>query len=155
MCRTERLSVSEDFNAMTVDKWQTQPLQVLAGDIQNFIATDNVVRYLNTTDTKTNHQLHAPVEFCKSAPFPLSFLDDYKLKKQLQARKGEAGVKKELKANRDAWINHNKVNQYELGFEENGTSTVHAKLNQVMQEVLERNGDRLLWVPPSLPVNGV
>lgn len=50
MCRTERLSVSEDFNAMTVDKWQSHPLHLSAGDIQNFIATDNVVRYLNETD---------------------------------------------------------------------------------------------------------
>ena len=59
MCRTERLSVSEDFNAMTIDKWRTQPLQVTAGDIQNFIATDNVVRCLNDTGDNSQHSLHA------------------------------------------------------------------------------------------------
>jgi hypothetical protein len=43
------------------------------------------------------------------------------------------------------------VNQYKLGLEGNGTPAVNAKLHQVLQEVLEHNGDRLLWVPPSLP----
>lgn len=151
MCRTERLSVSDDFNAMTVDKWQSQPLHVTAGDVQNFIATDNVVRFLNDTDSTTNQPLHAPIEFCKSAPFPLSFLDDYKLKQQLRARRREGSVQKELRANRDAWIDHKKVHQYKLTFQEGETSAANAKLTQVLQEVLDRNGERLLWVPPSLP----
>ncbi len=151
MCRTERLSVSDDFNAMTIDKWQNQPLHVSAGDVQNFIATDNVVRFLNDTDSKATHQLHASIEFCKSAPFPLSFLDDYKLKQQLRARRREGAVQKELRANRDAWIDHGKVHRYKLGFLESETPAANAKLTQVIQEVLERNGERLLWVPPSLP----
>lgn len=151
MCRTERLSVSEDFNAMTIDKWQSQPVQVSAGDVQNFIATDNVVQFLNDTDTNVKHQLHAPVEFCKSAPFPLSFLDDYKLKQQLRARRREADVQKELRANRGAWISRKEVNQYKLRFAENGAPAVNAKLNQLLGEVLGRNGEKLLWVPPSLP----
>ena len=151
MCRTERLSVSDDFNAMTVDKWQSRPLQVSAGDVHNFIATDNVVQFLNENDTKATHPLLAPIEFCKSAPFPLSFLDDYKLKQQLRARRRRADVQKELRANRDAWIDHKKVHQYKLTFQNSGTPTVNAKLTQVMEEVLDRNGEKLLWVPPSLP----
>lgn len=151
MCRTERLSVSDDFNAMTVDKWHSQPLQVTRGDVQNFISTDNVVRFLNDTDSNANHQLHAPIEFCKSAPFPLSFLDDYKLKQQLRLRRREAGVQKELRSNRDAWIDHGKVHQYKLKFQKTETPAANAKLSQVLEEVLDRNGERLLWVPPSLP----
>ena len=151
MCRTERLSVSEDFNAMTVDKWQTQPLQVSGGDIQNFIATDNVVRYLNETNDKPHHQLHAPVEFCKSAPFPLSFLDDYKLKHELRARMGEPDVRQQLRANPTAWINHQKVNRYDVVLNGEETAATNAKLDQVLGEVLGDNGERLLWIPPSLP----
>jgi hypothetical protein len=151
MCRTERLSVSQDFNAMTVDKWQSQPLQVSAGDIQNFIATDNVVRYLNEIDLQSKHQLHAPVEFCKSAPFPLSFLDDYKLKQQIRAKKQKIDVRKVLKANSAAWINHRTVHRYKVVVADDGSSATNAKLNQVLQEVLGQNGENLLWIPPSLP----
>ena len=151
MCRTERLSVSQDFNAMTVDKWQSHPLQVSSGDIQNFIATDNVVRYLNETNSPSGHQLHAPIEFCKSAPFPLSFLDDYRLKQQLRERMSEADVRKVLKANSSAWINRRAVHRYENILENNHGSASNAKFNQVLKEVLGENGERLLWIPPSLP----
>lgn len=151
MCRTERLSVSQDFNAMTVDKWQAHPLQVSSGDIQNFVATDNVVRYLNEIDTQSKHQLHAPIEFCKSAPFPLSFLDDYKLKQQLRARKNKADVRKVLKANATAWISHRTVHRYKDVLADDGSSATNAKLSQVLQEVLGQNGENLLWIPPSLP----
>ena len=151
MCRTERLSVSDDLNAMTIDKWRRQPLQVSSGDIQNFIATDNVVRCLNDTEDNTQPRFHAPVEFCKSAPFPLSFLDDYKLKKHLRKRRTEAAVHKELRANVVAWISHKKVNGYKLSFADNGTSACNAKLIQVINEALDKSGEMLLWVPPSLP----
>lgn len=151
MCRTERLSVSQDFNAMTVDKWQSQPLQVSAGDIQNFIATDNVVRYLNETDSQSKHQLHAPVEFCKSAPFPLSFLDDYKLKQQIRVKKQRPEVRKVLKANLAAWINHSKVHRYKVVVPDDASPTSNAKLTHILREVLGQNGENLLWIPPSLP----
>ena len=151
MCRTERLSVSEDFNAMTVDKWRTQPLQVTAGDIQNFIATDNVVRCLNDTGDTSQRSLHAPVEFCKSAPFPLSFLDDYKIKSQLSSRKDEPEVRRQLELNRSAWINHGEVNKYELLFQDGANAAQNSKFSQVLEEVTANNGELLLWVPPSLP----
>ena len=150
MCRTERLSVSEDFNAMTRDKWQSDPLQISVGDIQNFIATDNIVRYLNETNDKPHQQLHAPVEFCKSAPFPLSFLDDYKLKHELRARAEESDVRQQLRVNSTAWISHRKVNRYKTLFNGNETAAANAKLDQVLGEVLSSNGEQLLWVPPSL-----
>lgn len=134
---------------MTVDKWQSQPLQVAEGDIQNFIATDNVVRVLNEVDTLSKHPLHAPVEFCKSAPYPLSFLDDYKLKQQLRTRRNRAVVRKALRVNSAAWINHRSVNRYRLISESPLSS--NAKLAQILQEVVGHNGAHLLWIPPSLP----
>ena len=151
MCRTERLSVSNDLNAMTIDKWQRQPLQITSGDIQNFIATDTLVRFLNDTDEKPNATLAAPVEFCKSSPFPLSFLDDYKLKKRLKSRSEEELVDSAIRNNDGAWIKHRKVNKYKLDLSGGHGSVANSKLAQILGEVLEKNGDRLLWVPPSLP----
>ena len=150
MCRTERLSVSDDFNAMTIDKCESKPLRLTAGDIQNFVATDNVVRALNEDSTVKN-KLHAPVEFCKSAPFPLSFLDGYKIKEKLKVHRKDSSINKELQANKAAWINHKKVNGFKLDLSESDALATNAKLNHVLAEVLDRNGENLLWVPPSLP----
>jgi hypothetical protein len=151
ICRTERLCVSDNFNAMTVDKWQTTPLQLAAGDINNFIATDSVVRFLNKTESRPIHQLHPPIEFCKSAPYPLSFLDDYKIKFQIRARKHEPELRKKLKLHANAWIDHRFVNKYKLDFRGRSGDATNAKFNQVLQETLGENGEKLLWIPPSLP----
>ncbi|MGI9459239.1 MAG: helicase C-terminal domain-containing protein, partial [Pirellulales bacterium] len=154
MCRTERLSVSEDFNAMTRDKWRDQPLKLSSNDINSFVATDNIVQYLNEKHLlDSTRQLHAPIEFCKSAPFPLSFLDDYRLKNEIRKLKNNRDLKKQLetKANSLAWINHREVKKYGLNFDNSTAPTMNAKLDQVLQEVLAQNGDKLLWVPPSLP----
>jgi len=150
MCRTERISVSQDYNAMTVDKWHTHPLHMSSGDIENFIATDNIVRCLNESDPKAKNQLHPPVEFCKSAPFPLSFLDDYKLKQQIRARKREPHVRKMLKANSSAWIDHRRIQRYRT-VDKDASQAANGKLMQVLDEVLGSNGENLLWIPPSLP----
>ncbi|MDB4777836.1 DEAD/DEAH box helicase [bacterium] len=150
ICRTERLSVSEDLNAMTVDKWKEQPLAVTKGDVENFIATDNIVQMLNDLeDGKTS--LHPPVEFCKSAPYPLSFLDGYKLKKELRSWKDDSDLRKSLRANPEAWINYHKVKDYSLELTGNEINTASSKLKQVMDEVFGDQGEKLLWIPPSLP----
>lgn len=151
MCRTERLSVSEDHDAMTQDKWHDCPVVLTHGDVQNFVATDNVVQALNLTIDKKSNQLHAPVEFCKSAPFPLSFLDDYTLKKTLKEKKAEPSIRRSLKANRSAWLDHNQIQDYEFSLSENGSPFANARMTRLVEEALSCQAEKLLWVPPSLP----
>lgn len=151
MCRTERLSVSDDHDAMTQDKWHDGPVALTHGDVQNFVATDNVVRALNLTCERKSQELHAPVEFCKSAPFPLSFLDDYKLKKVLKAKKDEPTIRACLEANGCAWLDHDRIDGYELAVGAPGTPFANARLTGLVEEALAYQAERLLWVPPSLP----
>lgn len=151
MCRTERLSVSEDHDAMTEDKYHNQPVTMTAGDIENFIATDGLVETLNRTIEQPSQQLHSPVEFCKSAPFPLSFLDDYKLKRVLKAKKDDPDVRSSLDNNPRAWLDHKKIGIYKMVVGGNGSSFANAKLTQLVDEALSNNAECLLWVPPSLP----
>lgn len=149
MCRTERLSVSEDHDAMTEDKWQNQPVAMTAGDVKNFVATDKVVEALNRTIEQPSQQLHSPVEFCKSAPFPLSFLDDYKLRRVLKARKDDPDVRASLRENPAAWLDHKRIRNYSMVV--GGSDFANARLTQLVDEALCMNAECLLWVPPSLP----
>lgn len=151
MCRTERLSVSEDHDAMTEDKWHDGPVAMTQGDVQNFVATDNVVQALNVTIDRQTHQLHAPVEFCKSAPFPLSFLDDYKLKKVLKEKKTQPTVQATLQANRVAWLDHERIDKYQLTVGGDGSHFANARLTSLVETALGSQAEMLLWVPPSLP----
>jgi hypothetical protein len=151
MCRTERLSVSEDHDAMTQDKWQDSPVALTHRDVRNFVATDNVVRALNLTCERKSQELHAPVEFCKSAPFPLSFLDDYKLKKVLKSKRAEPPIQTCLEANLDAWLDHDRIEKYEMVVGGTGAGTPNARLAVLVDEAPACRAERLLWVPPSLP----
>ncbi len=151
MCRTERLSVSEDDDAMTQDKWLDGPVALTHGDVQNFVATDNVVRALNLACERKSQELHAPVEFCKSAPFPLSFLDDYKLKKVLRAKRDEPTIRSCLEDNGGAWLDHDRIDRYEMAVGAPGSPFANARLTSLVGEALAGRAERLLWVPPSLP----
>ena len=151
ICRTERLSVSEDHDAMTQDKWLDSPVALTQGDVQNFVATDNVVQALNRTCERKSQELHAPVEFCKSAPFPLSFLDDYKLKKVLKSKRAEPSIQACLEANVDAWLDHDRIDNYEMVVGGTGAAARNARLAVLVDEALSCRAERLLWVPPSLP----
>jgi hypothetical protein len=151
MCRTERLSVSEDHDAMIQDKWQDNPVVISQGDIQNFIATDNVVKALNLICHRRSDELHAPVEFCKSAPFPLSFLDGYKLKTELKAKKADTTIRTCLGANSGAWLDHERIQNYDMVVGGNSSSFGNARLTRLVDEALGCQAETLLWVPPSLP----
>jgi hypothetical protein len=150
ICRTERQSVSQDYNAMTVDKWHNDPVTVGSGDIKNFLVTDEIVQCLNRLLGDSRQPLQPPIEFCKSAPFPLSFLDDYKIKELLHQNKDEPEVQEVLKSNSAAWIDHKRIGQYAPLFDRQSEVT-NTKFDRVLDEVLGGNGHNLLWVPPSLP----
>ncbi len=151
MCRTERLSVSENHDAMTQDKWHDSPVILTPGDVQNFVATDNVVKALNLTIERQSQHLHAPVEFCKSAPFPLSFLDDYTLKKTLKAKKAVPTIRSCLEANGGAWLDHNRIDNYDMTVGDDGSPFANARLTRLVEEALACQAESMLWVPPSLP----
>ena len=151
ICRTERLIVSEDHDAMTEDKLHNQPVAMTVADIANFVATDSVVQTLNRTIEQSSQQLHSPVEFCKSAPFPLSFLDDYKLKRVLEANKDDPDVQSSLKDNPAAWLNHKTISSYSMVVGRSNSDFANARLTQLVDEALCNNASCLLWVPPSLP----
>ena len=151
ICRTERLGVSKDHDAMTVDKWHDQPIMPTVADIQNFTVADQLVQRLNGLIQRKADQLHAPIEFCKSAPYPLSFLDDYKLKRELRSRRDNPELRSALLAGPSAWIDHKQVDKYEFIAGGNGQPSANARFSQVADEVLSKNAERLLWVPPSLP----
>ena len=153
ICRTERLLVSNGSNAMTRDIGFTQPLQLSSGDVRGFIATDRIVQQLNRLIANSGNSLSSPVEFCKSAPFPLSFLDGYQLRKKLEnvEEKHPKQLQSVLSSNPAAWISHEDINGYADLINADASNTPNAKLLNVMQQVLEGNAEQLLWVPPSLP----
>lgn len=140
--RTERLLVSDDNNTLLKNSHVSVGLK--KEDILNFIETDKIIVKLNEVLKKGNHTL---VDFSKSSPYPLSFMDQYKIKEDLRIL---ASKNKELKNllnnHKDAWINLDRIQLYKsLGEIPNGN------LRILMDNVFANGMWKNLWLSPSLP----
>lgn len=148
ICRTERASVADEAALMIEDRWDP-PLEVGPGDIENYRHTDRVARALEST----GHSLGKPVDYCKSAPYPLSYLDHYQLKEQLRRCSDEPAVQAVLRRSKAAWLDLDAVHRYRfkpasgIGKE----PVTNARLSMLVDTAIGDHGARLLWVPPSLP----
>lgn len=148
ICRTERQIVTTDSDAMIRDKWREDPIAFDMCDVRNYIATDQIADAMSLAYKDKQRAIGKPVEYCKSAPHPLSYLDGYALKKLLKEVRRNKGVRMALKKNSDAWLDLRRINRYALNI---GTSCGHARLSRLVEESIGTAGAKLLWVPPSLP----
>lgn len=149
ICRTERHIVGEAGNSLIHDSWKFDRLPFGTGDIRNFTLTDAVVRALEKATTVNGK----PVEFCKSALYPFSFLERYQLKEKLKANLKHKGVREALQKSRSAWIDLDKVDDYSWQLDTDGKADgpSHARLKLLADKALGNRGAEMLWIPPSLP----
>ncbi len=155
ICRTERQIVAADAGAMISDKWRRELLRFDLRDVHNYIATDQITKWMSLAYEGKRHVIGRPVAYCKSAPHPFSYLDGYALKRLLKDCRRNDGVRTALRNNPDAWLDLRKINRYKLVV---GTSCdhksllcSHAPLMKLVEEAIGPSGSKLLWIPPSLP----
>ena len=138
MARTERLSVTPDRNGMLVER-QSDRVAVEPGDLRSFAALDAIARRLDSGDV---------LEYWKSAPYSLGFMEHYKLIRELE-RADEHGVSRhELRrlASRGArLIPWEQIERY------GPLNPGNARLRSLFSETLDLGAWRLLWITPSLP----
>ena len=137
VCRTERITEKE--NADIIDDSATGcPVEVMDADITSYLQAQELI------DSIGLHE-HVPVDYVKSTPYLMSFMKDYKLKREVEKyfRKNPGETEK---INRDIfWLERRKLDQY------SGIPYNNARLEYVMKRVLQQGTEKLLWMPPSRP----
>ena len=156
ICRTERQIVAQDPGAMILDKWRQSSIPFGLPDIRNYVATDQIAAALSKAYQGRRHVIGRPIEYCKSAPHPLSYLDGYALKELLKECQRSESVRTVLKRNRDAWLDTRRINRYTLRVgrtegQSGANAIAHARLTSLIEESIGTDGAKLLWIPPSLP----
>ncbi len=148
MCRTERNSVADDPAVMVEDQWR-DPVKLSLGDIENFRQTDQIVQSMNRLKLNAGK----PTEYCKSALYPFSYLDRYKIKESLSQHKHDPEIASCLEATKGAWLNLESVDRYSLNLEngQDSAGPTHARLQLLIEKAIGERGAELLWVSPSLP----
>lgn len=140
--RTERLMVSDDSNTLIKNVIQ-EPLELCVEDILNFIGSDKIVQQL---DSKAKSGARNIIDYSKSAPYPLSFMDGYKIKDDLKKNKKLEDIKNNIRSNRDSWFDMKKVQKYKhLG------KLPNSKFRYLLKESLNNGMWKQLWIAPSIP----
>lgn len=141
MCRTER------FNSGIIDDSRVCDVQVVPEDILSFAEGQYLMDCLNQENTKMRLG-NLPMEYVKSSPYLLSFMDKYELKKRIASALQHSDVKRYGKM--DALLlSKYAINNYRPIPAANG------KLKYLHDLVFgtrhEKKTQLLLWVPASNP----
>lgn len=139
MVRTERLSVTADRSGMLVQV--PAPHATLEPqDLEAYLGLGRICRTFEHAE---------PIEYWKSCPYPLSFMEDYKLKTDLlrcgedPARLGEA--RQAITDAPSLLLTADEISRYAE------IDPCNARLRSLAADTLEQEAWRLLWMPPSLP----
>ena len=137
VCRTERISAAE--NADIIDDSDVhEPLDILEQDIRSYVQAQELLDQIGAN-------YHVPVDYIKSTPYLMSFMRDYQLKRNVE-KYFKAHPLELKKIKKDSfWISRNTVDRYDR------IPNNNARLERVMNSVLQRGVEKLLWMPPSRP----
>lgn len=148
MVRTERLLVSREHDAMIKSVLKDQPLSLSKKDISEYITIDKIIQYLNE---KYNTKLPVPLEYVKSSPFILSYLDNYVHKRKLtKFAQYDKQLRVLINKTKDSWLPIKKIFNYEsIGL--NGSGILpNSKLRLLLEKTLYNTGWQYLWIPPTI-----
>lgn len=137
--RTERLAVRADRNGML--RQLPPPDGVIdARDIRAYTAFDGVARVLDQGDV---------MEFWKSAPYLLNFMDSYIIKQKfsegMRMDETRARLENALRLSRDATITQADIRRYR------GIDPANARLRGLLRDVIDNGAWKLLWLPAARP----
>ena len=135
MARTERVPASDDRDAMVAEDRRTAT--VTAGDVRQYLAADALFQAVGGRD---------PMPFWKSAPYLAHFMHGYRFNERLdEAIHTPDKVVDALQRHDAAFLKAEALRSW--GRIDPG----HAKLRELVGELIDEGLWRLLWMPPTLP----
>jgi hypothetical protein len=135
MVRTERLGMGRAKGEMLLEvTGMTAPLK--AQDVRGFMGTQQIAEALEQGDT---------VEYWKSAPYLLNFMDSYALKRAFTAAVGQQRMIALVREFPESFLQMSNTETY------HDLEPCNSRLRDLMGDTTDRGLWRLLWIPPSLP----
>ena len=134
MVRNERVFASIDYEGMINEKRDL--LGLSTDELEQYLALDKVTKKL---DVRNN------IEYWKSSPYLLSFMENnYKLKEKFNIALGN-GLFKDLSAQlKKLSLSAEEIEHYKK------IDPANSRLNNLIVKSIESGGWKLLWVPPSM-----
>ncbi len=141
MCRTERMNVMSGADYIDATSAQKQ-LPVSEGDVQSYIDINLVAQEAK--------QLYVPIDYVKSCPFLLSFMQNYALMNKIKGHYKNKNANHSLLNKKSLFVNHNYIGDYKP------LPVTNARLELLKQyafssKISASASELMLWIPPSLP----
>ena len=138
MARTERVAASDDRDAMVTEDRRTTP--VTSSDVRQYLAADALFRAVGSQD---------PMPFWKSAPYLAHFMHGYKFHDRLVEALDTPGppdkIVDALQRHDSAFLKGATLRSWR------SIDPAHAKLRELVGELIDEGLWRLLWMPPTVP----
>lgn len=143
VCRTER------FNTNIIDDSGVKPISITADDILSYVHAQKLLDYVNEKSGSSRSR-SVPLDYVKSSPYLLSFMENYQLKKNITDY---------FERSNDCEFFSNIRKQTLLVKESDIRNYKKIKLNNARLEVLNKavyvndrsSIENLLWIPASRP----
>ena len=139
MCRTERAGLSPGGDQAIVTAKETT-LFPSVEDLRHYCSGERLVEGYR----RAGEQVNSPISYYKSAPYPFSFMDNYKMSNLWRNDTSESNLGPSA-LNADCWLPLNKVELYEE------IEFPNAAFRYLKDRALDPKGYRLLWIPPAKP----
>lgn len=137
VCRTERAALTRGGQGM-VRSATNHALLPEPEDLLHYCHGE----LLTETFRQSGLKAYSPLNYYKSAPYPFSFMEGYKLSK-LWSNAAPDQMRKLSAAN--CWLPLNKINTYE------NIPYPNAPFRYLRDHTIGQGNEQLLWVPPSQP----
>ncbi len=137
MARTERLAVTSDRSGMLREIASSARLE--ESDVRQYLSSSRVATALDHGEI---------VEYWKSAPYLLNFMDEYELKKSFRAAVGSGGTPElyhALSQPAAGLLPWDDVLAYRK------IDPANSRLRALLQDTVEKDLWKMLWLPPSMP----
>ena len=135
MARTERVAASDDRDAMVAEDRRTAT--VTASDVRQYLAADALFSAVGG---------HDPMPFWKSAPYLAHFMHGYKFNELVdEAINAPDKMVDALQRHDSAFLKAATLRSW------GSIDPGHAKLRELVGELIGEGLWRLLWMPPTLP----
>lgn len=138
MVRTERLACTQDRDGM-LKTIAPESLELRSTDLKTYLAMQQIAREIDESDT---------LEYWKSAPYLLNFMDDYSFKKNFERASEDAETAGTIaglvRANKQVFLSWNDVREYKK------LDPNNARLRNLMSQTVGKGHWQLLWLPPTL-----
>lgn len=134
MARTERVAASDQRDAMVAEDRSTTSLT--AGDVRQYLAADALFKAVGSQD---------PMPFWKSAPYLAHFMHGYRFNERLdEAIHAPDKMVDALERHDAAFLKAETLRSW------GSIDPGHAKLRELVGELIDKGLWRLLWMPPTV-----